>query len=173
MPAFCTMWYIPFGDDTETPKMQFETTVQIDAPADAVWAALVDVRSWPQWTKSMQDVGWLDDNGMRVGARARIKQPGSPALAWTVTDLDAGRAFAWETRSVGIRTLGTHAVSTVGPDRSTLTLGLHQSGVLAGVVGALTGVRTRKYVQLEAEGLKRAAESAFVGHTTEVRPAAG
>jgi uncharacterized membrane protein len=140
--------------------MQFETTVQVDAPAAAVWAALVDVRRWPEWTESMQDVRWLDDEGIRVGARARIKQPGTPALTWTVTELDTGRAFTWQASSPGVKTVGTHAVSAAEEDRSTLTLGLRQTGVLAGLIGALTGARTRKFVQMEADGLKRAAESA-------------
>jgi uncharacterized membrane protein len=140
--------------------MQFETTVQIDAPAEAAWATLLDVQRWPEWTESMRDVRWLDDDGLRVGARARIKQPGSPALTWTVTELDAGRAFAWEAASVGVRTLGTHVLSPAGADRSTLTLGLRQTGALARLIGALTGARTRRFVQMEADGLKRAAESA-------------
>jgi uncharacterized protein YndB with AHSA1/START domain len=153
--------------------MQFETTVQTDAPVETVWAALVDVRRWPEWTESMQDVRWLDDEGLRVGARARIKQPGSPALTWTVTELDAGRAFTWEASSPVVTTVGTHAVSAAGDQLSTLTLGLQQSGVLAWLVGALTGARTRRFVQLEADGLKRAAESASAGRAAEVRPAAG
>jgi uncharacterized membrane protein len=162
--------------------MQFETTVEVDAPAEAVWAALVDVGRWPDWTESMQDVRWLEDEGLRVGARARIKQPGTPALTWTVSELDAGRGFAWEARSPGVRTVGTHAVSATGRDRSTLTLGLRQLGALAGVVGALTGSRTRRFVQMEADGLKhaaeaasaeRAAESTTAGTPTAVRPAAG
>jgi uncharacterized membrane protein len=154
--------------------MQFETTVQTDAPVEAVWAALVDVRHWPEWTESMQDVRWLDDDGIRVGARARIKQPGTPALTWTVTELDEGRAFAWEASSPGVRTVGTHAVtSAAGQPGSTLTLGLRQSGALAGVVGALTGARTRKFVQMEADGLKRAAESASAGGAAESASAGG
>jgi uncharacterized membrane protein len=148
--------------------MQFETTVQTDAPVDAVWAALVDVRHWPEWTESMQDVRWLDDDGIRVGARARIKQPGTPALTWTVTELDEGRAFTWEASSPGVRTVGTHAVTgAAGQPGSRLTLGLRQSGALAGLVGALTGARTRKFVQMEADGLKRAAESASTGGAIE------
>jgi hypothetical protein len=147
--------------------MQFETTVEIEASAAAVWAALLDISRWPDWTESMQKVRWLDHDGIRVGARARIKQPGTPALTWTVSDLDAERAFTWEARSPGVRTVGTHAVSAAGQDRSTLTLGLRQSGALAGVVGALTGSRTRRFVQMEADGLKHAAEAASGKRTAE------
>jgi uncharacterized protein YndB with AHSA1/START domain len=154
-------------------KMQFETTVEINAPAEAVWAALVDAVRWPEWTESMQNVRWLDGDGMRVGARARIKQRGYPPLTWTVTTLDAGRAFAWEATSPGVKTVGTHLVKADNDHASTLTLGLTQSGLLAGAVGALTGARTRRFVQMEADGLKRAAESASARRTADVRQAAG
>jgi uncharacterized protein YndB with AHSA1/START domain len=140
--------------------MQFETTVEIAAPEQAVWAALTDIRRWPEWTEPMRDVRWIDDDGMRVGARARIKQPGTPPLTWTVSEIEAGRAFAWEASSPGVKTVGTHVVRAAGEHGSTLTLGLKQSGALAGLVGALTGARTRTFVQMEADGLKRAAESA-------------
>jgi uncharacterized membrane protein len=153
--------------------MQFETTVEINAPAEAVWAALVDVTHWPEWTESMQDVRWLDDGGMRVGARARVKQPGTPPLTWTITELNPGREFAWEASSPGVKTIGAHTVSSSGARTSKLTLGLTQSGVLARLVGALTGARTRKFVQMEANGLKRAAESESAGRADTVRPLAG
>jgi uncharacterized protein YndB with AHSA1/START domain len=167
------MWYIQMRSMKVRRQMQVETTVQIDAPAEAVWAALVDVRRWPEWTESMQDVRWLGDDDMHVGARARIKQPGTPPLTWTVTELDPGHAFAWEASSPGAKTIGVHTVSPSGEHASTLTLGLTQSGVLARLVGALTGTRTRKFVQMEANGLKRAAESEAAGTAAAVRPPAG
>jgi uncharacterized membrane protein len=177
------MWYSKSDDPRKRGrKMQFETKVEIDASAAAVWAALVDIQDWPEWTKSMQDVRWLDGDSIRVGARARIKQPGTPALTWTVTELDPGSAFAWQASSPGIKTIGTHAVSAAGEGRTALTLGLRQTGALAGLIGALTGARTRRFVQMEADGLKRAAESASAEPAAEaasaiddarVRPAAG
>jgi len=139
--------------------MQFETTVEIEAAPQDVWAAVIDAERWPQWTDSVQNVSWLDGATATVGSRARIKQPGMPALTWTVTELEPGRRFDWEATSAGVRTLGTHEVAAVGDGRSRLTLGLRQSGALSGLVGALAGSRTRRYVRMEAEGLKRAAES--------------
>jgi uncharacterized membrane protein len=139
--------------------MDFETTVEIDAAPQDVWAVLIDVQRWPEWTDSIDEVRWLDDATASVGSRARVKQPRMPALTWTVTEFEAGRAFDWQTSSAGVTTVGTHAIAELGDGRSRLTLGLRQSGPLAGVVGALTGSRSRRYVRMEAEGLKRAAES--------------
>jgi uncharacterized protein YndB with AHSA1/START domain len=139
--------------------MQFETTVEIDATPEAVWAALIDVEHWPQWTDSMDEVRWLEGSTVSVGSRARVKQPGMPALTWAVTEVDDARAFHWQTSSPGVRTLGTHTIAAAGEGRSSLTLGLQQSGALAGLVNAMSGSRSRRYVQMEAEGLKRAAEA--------------
>ena len=44
-------------------------------------------------------------------------------------------------------------------DRVTVTLTLDQEGFLAPVVWRLTGSRSRRYVQMEADGLKRRCES--------------
>jgi hypothetical protein len=40
-----------------------------------------------------------------------------------------------------------------------VTLSLDQQGFLAPVVSRLTGARIRRYVQMEADGLKRRSES--------------
>ena len=150
--------------------MQFDTTVEVDATPEDVWAVLIDVQRWPEWTDSMAEVRWHQGAAVSVGSRARVKQPGMPALTWTVTALDGGHGFTWQTSSVGVATLGTHAVEPLGDGRSRLTLGLRQSGALAGLIGMLTGSRTRRYVQMEADGLKRAAESHRAPHGS---PAAG
>ena len=55
--------------------MQFETTVQIDASPQSVWEVMTDVERWPEWTTSVQRVERLDDGPLRVGSRARLKQP--------------------------------------------------------------------------------------------------
>ena len=88
--------------------MQFETTVEVEAAPQDVWAAVIDAERWPQWTDSIQELSWVDGATAAVGSRARIKQPRMPALTWTVTELDPGRRFDWEATSTGVRTLGTH-----------------------------------------------------------------
>jgi uncharacterized membrane protein len=143
--------------------MQFETTVTIDAEQQDVWAALVDVEHWPEWTESMNEVRWDDGSAVAVGNRALVKQPSLPTTRWTVTELDEGSAFSWQTSSPGVRTLGTHGITPGGDGGTTLTLGIQQSGALAGVVAALFGARTRRYVRMEAEGLKAAAEARRAG----------
>ena len=136
----------------------FETTVQVDAPVAAVWQAVADVEKWPDCTASMQEVSWLDGGGLTRGSRARIRQPRMPALVWEVSDLEPGSSFSWQTASAGVTVTAFHRVVPVGADKAELTIGLAQSGPMSGLIALLSGRRARRYLKLEAEGLKRCAE---------------
>ena len=138
--------------------MRFETTVKIDAPQDAVWNTLVDVERWPEWTASMTEVKRVDGEVLAPGSRVRVKQPRMPALMWEVTELAPGRSFTWRSTSPGVTTVGSHLLTSAASDRVAVTLGVRQSGALASVVALLTSGRTRRYVQMEALGLKTRCE---------------
>jgi uncharacterized membrane protein len=138
--------------------MRFEDSVTIDAAAARVWAVYSDVERWPEWTASVTSVELLDPGPLRVGSRARIRQPRLPVAEWTVTDLDEGRSFTWVARGPGVRTTGTHLVEPDG-DRARATAVLEQGGPLGPVVGLLTRGLTRRYLAMEAAGLKARTEA--------------
>ena len=137
----------------------FETSVGVAAAADRVWAVLVDVERAPEWTASMTDVKLLGDGPLAVGSRVRIKQPRLPPVVWEVTNLEPGRSFSWRAGGPGFTTIGEHRVTAEGPGRATATLGIRRSGPLAGVANRLFGKVDRRYVSIEAEGLKRRSEA--------------
>jgi len=146
-------------------------TVSVDAAADpaSTWAVVTDVTSWPRWTASMTSVERLDDGPLRVGSRARVKQPGMSALVWEVTAVTEGAEFTWANTSPGVRTVARHRVTPTPSGATRITLELDQTGPLAGLVGLLTGRRTRRFLDQEAAGLKAASES----HAPESGAAAG
>ena len=125
------------------------------APADAVWAALMDVESWPTWTRSMQKVTLLDRGPLAVGSKVRIKQPRFMPVVWRVTELDPGRAFIWTSSTPGQTAVASHAVRPMGAGTSEVTLTFDQSGALSPFLGVMFGGITRRYVRMEAEGLAR------------------
>ena len=139
--------------------MNYETSVEIDAAPDRVWAVVSAVERWPELLDFYNSVEWLDGGSLAVGSRARISQKRMPKLVWTVTEVDAGRVFTWETRSPGVRTSGSHLVADLGDGRARLTLSIAQVGPGAGMAGLMTGRQTRRYVDAEAAGMKRAAEA--------------
>jgi hypothetical protein len=146
--------------------MKYETTVRVAATAGQTWAVLTSLTRWPEWTASMTSVEPLG-GPLREGAEVRIRQPGLAAATWTVDALIPGSSFSWSTAALGVRTTAEHRVVTAsdgadGPEGSggaDLTLTVRQSGPLAPLVGALLGRRVRRYVDLEAAGLKKAAEA--------------
>jgi uncharacterized membrane protein len=135
-----------------------ETSIEIDAGLDVIWSTLSDVERWPEWTQSVTEVERLDAGEFGVGSRARVKQPAMPRLVWEVTEYAPGEAFSWASKIAGVTTTGGHRLTTSG-DGVMVTLTLDQVGTLAAVVWWLTGSRSRRYVQMEAEGLKRRSES--------------
>jgi hypothetical protein len=106
----------------------------------------------------MTSVEPVDGADLRVGARFRIRQPGLAPMTWRVTQVRDGEFFVWESNSPGVRTVGFHGLAA-DPDGGTrITIRLEQTGVLAGLFGALLGRRIRRYLGMEAAGLKAASE---------------
>src|SRR5579884_3082507 len=89
LTGFCTMWY---GDCTkryiEECRMDYEVSIDIDAPAELVWAEMSDVERWPESTRSISSVRRLDRGPFGLGSRARVKQPRFTPLVWTVTHFE-------------------------------------------------------------------------------------
>ncbi|HEY2794275.1 MAG TPA: SRPBCC family protein [Micromonosporaceae bacterium] len=139
--------------------MSETTTIDINAGLDRVWTELIDITAWPKWSASMTSVNRLDDGPLREGSRARVKQPRMPSMTWTVTELADQSSFVWAAKTPGVVTLGTHRI-TANPDGSThLVLGVEHSGQMSGLIGRMTGARTRRYMALEAAALKAASEA--------------
>jgi len=133
--------------------MRYETSTTTPADPTRLWAVLSDVEKWPEWIEVYQEVRLAETGPLSLGARAHVKQRGLAAGDWTVTELDEGRVFVWESRQPGIRLVGRHAVSAEPGGGSRLTLGFEMTGALSGLVGLLLGRRTRRYVDLEGARL--------------------
>jgi uncharacterized protein YndB with AHSA1/START domain len=138
--------------------MEYRTSVLIAAPPERVWEVLLDVERWPEWTPSMTRVQRLDEGELRVGSRARVKQPRLPPGSWTVTELEPGRSFTWRSRSGGVTSEGVHGVEP-SAEGSLATLAFRQTGLLAGLIAVLGGKQIRRYVDMELAGLKRRSEA--------------
>jgi uncharacterized membrane protein len=139
--------------------MHHEISIEIAASPELIWSTLSDVQRWPEWTASVSAVERLDTGDFGVGSRARVKQSGMPGLVWEVTEFTPGEVFSWASKAPGVTTTGGHRLAPVQDGRVPVTLSLDQEGFLAPVVSRLTGSRSRRYVQMEADGLKRRSES--------------
>jgi uncharacterized protein YndB with AHSA1/START domain len=137
--------------------VQAQLTVQIAAPPERVWGILADVDRWPSWTASVTSVTRLDAGPFGVGSRVRVKQPRLPVTIWTVSQFVPGEAFTWTAKAPGARTDARHEVHAAGPG-SVVTLVLDQSGLVGQLFGRLTSGLTKRYMTMEANGLKDRAE---------------
>ncbi|MER7013351.1 SRPBCC family protein [Saccharopolyspora sp. NPDC000359] len=133
--------------------MRHETSVVISAPPDEVWAVLADVPGWPGWTPTVNSVVALDD-GLQVGHRFRVEQPGVPAAVWHVVEVEPGSSFSWATRFAGGRMVASHWIRPTG-DGSEVRLRITYSGGLAPLLTPLVSRRIRRFVEAEAAALQR------------------
>jgi uncharacterized protein YndB with AHSA1/START domain len=145
--------------------VHFDIEIEITASPERVWAVLVDVERWPEWMASYTSVERLGEGPLAVGSEARVRQPGLSAATYTVTGLVPGVEFTWSSTAAGVRTTGRHVILSRPDDRAALALSIEQSGILAGPVGLLLGPKIRRFLTIESEGLRTAAETASSGES--------
>jgi uncharacterized membrane protein len=135
-----------------------EDSVEIDAPASLVWDVFTDVERWPEWTASVTSLVALDGSGLAVGRRFAIKQPGIQKLVWQVTEIDPGTSWTWVQRSPGVLVTANHYVVAQPGGRTLVRQQLDQGRVLGSLVGRLMARKTKRFLTLEAHGLKARSE---------------
>jgi uncharacterized membrane protein len=140
--------------------------VAIDAPADVVWEVFSDVERWPEWTASVTRLVGLEGSELKVGKRFEIKQPRMPKLVWEVTELTPGTSWTWVQRSPGGVTVARHDVIAESDGRTQVRQQLDQRGPVGALVGLLMRGMTRRYLELEAAGLKARSEERRVNGPT-------
>lgn len=137
--------------------MRYTRNDTIAAQPSDVWAVLTDIEHWPDWTASMREITRLDSGPLRVGSTLRVRQPAGRPLVFTVTELASERSFTWTASSGGMRSTGYHELTPSGSGvQATLTFTL--TGPMAWLGRLLAGGRIRRYVDMEADGLKRESE---------------
>ena len=139
--------------------MRFEKSIDIDAPQQRVWDVLGDLEAWPQRIETVDTVELLTPAPIGPGSRVRLKQPKLPEGVWEITTWDAPAYFEWTQKMTGTTTVAGHRVESLGDGRSRLTLTLVMRGLLFAIVGRFYKDLTNRYMTLEAEGMKRAAET--------------
>ena len=135
-----------------------EDSVEIDAPPQLVWKVFSDVERWPEWTASVTSLVGRDGSNLAVGKRFSIKQPGMSKLNWKVTEIDPGLSWTWVQRSPGVNVSARHHVIAQPGGRTLVRQQLEQRGVLGALVGRMMIKKTKRFLELEAQGLKARSE---------------
>ncbi|OBH12634.1 SRPBCC family protein [Mycobacterium sp. E1747] len=135
-----------------------EDSIEIDAPPQLVWDVFSDVQRWPEWTASVTSLVGRDGPALAVGRRFAIKQPGMAKLVWMVTEIDSGSSWTWVQRSPGALVSARHDVIALPSGRTLVRQQLDQRGALGALVGRLMANKTKRFLKLEAQGLKARSE---------------
>ncbi|MEO1063209.1 MAG: SRPBCC domain-containing protein [Actinomycetota bacterium] len=111
-----------------------ETTIDIDATPDAVWAVLGDVTSWPSWDSGVTSV----EGALALGQKLTVAVAANPGRAFPlkVAELDPPHRMVW----TGGMPLGlfrgerTYTVDDLGDGRSRFRMAERFSGPLARII---------------------------------------
>ena len=139
--------------------MRFEESIDIEAKPQRVWDVLSDLEAWPQRIETVDVVELVTTTPLAKGSQVRLKQPKLPEGTWDITVWDAPSYFEWRQKSGGMTTVAGHLVEALDEGRSRLTLTLDMRGPLVPVVALFYKGLTNRYMTLEAQGMKRAAEA--------------
>jgi hypothetical protein len=142
--------------------VEFRETLTVSAAVADVAQVLHAVERWPSWNPSVSRVARHGSGPVAVGDSVTVKQPRLPAATWTITALDRS-GFTWTSSSLGVRSTGGHRAQEAGDGRTTVMLTLTLSGPLAGMTAMLYSGLIRRYVRMEADGLRREAEGRAAG----------
>jgi uncharacterized membrane protein len=140
--------------------MRFEQSIEINVPQQRVWDVLSDLEAWPRRIDTVDTLELLTPAPLAMGSRVRLKQPKLPEGVWDISVWDAPSYFEWTQKTGGITSVAGHRVEALGDGRSRLTLTLDMRGFFVPVVALFYKALTNRYMTREAEGMKRAAESA-------------
>ena len=138
-------------------------SIDIDAPPQRVFEVMVDVRRWHEWTPSITSIALANGGELAVGTRAMIRQPKLPPALWTVSRIVPGRGFEWVNRAPGLRVTGHHFAEPAGHG-SRATLALSYDGIFGGLLAWITAGITKRYLRMEAHGLKARSENPAYRH---------
>ena len=137
--------------------MKFEESIEIQAPAETVFALYADVSSWSSWDPDVRSSSI--EGAFTSGATGRLKPSSGPEARIFFTEIVADRFFTVESKLPLCVMRFEHELS----ETSTGTTAIHRvtfSGPLSPIFSRLIGGSIRKVLPQTMAGLKRAAEQA-------------
>lgn len=133
--------------------------VRIAACPDYVWAVLVDVARWPDWSPSLREVEAFDGGPLVVGGGIRVRQRHLPDRQWRVTDFRRHKGFTWRGEGVGSSASLTVRMKRAEDGGTDVLVDLDRSGWVGSMVGRVTGGTAAAHLDELVTGLRRRCEA--------------
>jgi carbon monoxide dehydrogenase subunit G len=113
--------------------MRFESSIDISAPAERIWALIDKLEEWPQWMRSIKKIERLSKGPLAVGSQLSVTARVSGLtlkLLMTITKFVPERNVVLEGKALGTKLTRFYALEPVG-GRTKITIGGDVSGALA------------------------------------------
>jgi hypothetical protein len=102
------------------------SSVEIEAPVEAVWAVIVALRDWRTWAPGVE-MPDLAEVAPDISFRWRLN--GVPILS-TIGVVDLGRELNWTGAFLWFRAVERYVLEPLGPTRTRVTLGESMAGAV-------------------------------------------
>ena len=113
--------------------MRFESSIDINAPAEEVWALVDRLEEWPQWMPSIKKIERLSEGPLTVGSQLSVTVEVSGltvTLLMTITELVPERSVVLEGKALGTKLTRFYTLEPVN-GKTKVTIGGDVSGALA------------------------------------------
>jgi carbon monoxide dehydrogenase subunit G len=116
--------------------MRFESSIDIDAPAERVWALVDKLEEWPQWMPSIKKIERVSQGPLTAGSQLSVTAKVSGLtvrLLMTITEFVEERNVVLEGKALGTKLARFYTLEPVN-GKTKLTIGGDVSGALAWLV---------------------------------------
>jgi len=113
--------------------MRFESSIDINAPAEKIWAMIDKLEEWPQWMPSIKKIERLSKGPLTVGSQLSVTAKVSRLtvkLLMTITEFVPGRTVVLEGKALGTKLTRFYNLEPVN-GKTNVTIGGDVSGALA------------------------------------------
>jgi len=113
--------------------MRFESSIEINAPVNKVWALIDKLEEWPQWMPSIKKIKRVSQGPLAVGSQLSVTAKVSGLivkLLMTITELVAERRVVLEGKVLGTKLKRFYALEPAN-GKTKVTIGGDVSGPLA------------------------------------------
>ncbi len=118
-----------------TKSMRFSSTVEINAPAEKIWAVFDNTEEWHQWVPSIRKIERVSKGPSAVGSQVRViaRSGITFKLLMTITEYIPGRRVFMQGEILGTKLIRFYTLEPVG-QKTRFTAGGEVSGLLAWLV---------------------------------------
>ena len=113
--------------------MRFESSIEINAPAEKVWALIDKLEGWPQWMPSIKKIERVSQGPLMVGSQLSVTAKVSGltvTLLMAITEFVPERNVVMEGKALGTKLTRFYTLGPVN-GKTKVTIGGDVSGALA------------------------------------------